>query len=290
MMNYPSEVWVECLRVRHHTSFSSSHFDGLSADQKAQFMVPTAMLFQCKSLSGMLESMGESFQSETEWMKQHPVPVMCVAEEDLRFLIEYWRHTTKKPKEEEEGDSDEIFEPLIHTPSCLGLFFVIQAANYLGYVKALGHACRVVGKLIQKKTPSEIRSLLGLPDDLTREEKNEIRRSIHRTCEDDEMEQEPSPPPPCLVVPCLPSNPTKNSDFDYVCFPTKPPPMLTSPFPAEIESPEFCNFLSSNQWPYFFPKSTRPPPRVTLPFVHPFTDEMIPPQLRTNFVSFDHLP
>jgi S-phase kinase-associated protein 1 len=53
---------------------------------------------------------------------------------------------------------------------------LIMAANYLDIQSLYLYGCQAAAGQLKGKSPEEIRSLLGLPDDLTDEEKAAIRR------------------------------------------------------------------------------------------------------------------
>ncbi|KAI1718335.1 skp1 family, dimerization domain-containing protein [Ditylenchus destructor] len=53
---------------------------------------------------------------------------------------------------------------------------LLTAANYLDIKHLYLYGCQKMAELIKSKTPEEIRELLGLEDDLTPEEKEEIKK------------------------------------------------------------------------------------------------------------------
>ncbi|KAI6224412.1 E3 ubiquitin ligase complex SCF subunit [Aphelenchoides fujianensis] len=53
---------------------------------------------------------------------------------------------------------------------------VLMAANFLDIPSLYLCGCQAMAAVIKDKSPEEIRSLLGLPDDLTDEEKDAIRK------------------------------------------------------------------------------------------------------------------
>lgn len=53
---------------------------------------------------------------------------------------------------------------------------LIMASDYLNIQSLYLYACQAAASQLKGKAPDEIRSLLGLPDDLTEEEKEAIRR------------------------------------------------------------------------------------------------------------------
>lgn len=56
------------------------------------------------------------------------------------------------------------------------LFDIILAANYLDIAALLDLTCGAVANLIKGKTPEEIRATFNLPNDLTPEEEEQIRK------------------------------------------------------------------------------------------------------------------
>ena len=53
---------------------------------------------------------------------------------------------------------------------------LIMAADYLNIQSLYLYACQAAASKLKGKSSEEIRSLLGLPDDLTEDEKEAIRR------------------------------------------------------------------------------------------------------------------
>ena len=52
-----------------------------------------------------------------------------------------------------------------------------MAANYLNISSLYYYTCQKLAELMKGKNPDEIRDMFGIEDDLTEEEKQEIRRS-----------------------------------------------------------------------------------------------------------------
>ncbi|KAH7693076.1 hypothetical protein AAVH_39894 [Aphelenchoides avenae] len=56
------------------------------------------------------------------------------------------------------------------------LFELVRASNYLDVRGLLDVSCKMVARMIKDKTPDEIRQKFGIEDDLTPEEKEQIRK------------------------------------------------------------------------------------------------------------------
>ena len=56
------------------------------------------------------------------------------------------------------------------------LFEIMKAANYLDIRGLMDSSCKMVANLIMGKSPEQIREVLNIPDDLTAEEKEQIKR------------------------------------------------------------------------------------------------------------------
>lgn len=141
----------------------------------------------------LLSSDGESFQVEEAVAVQsqtiahmieddcvaNGVPIANVTGVILSKVIEYCKkHVVSDSPTEESKDelkkSDAEFMKALEQSSTL--FDVMLAANYLNIKDLLDLGCQTVADMITGKKPDEIRALLGIENDFTPEEEEEIRK------------------------------------------------------------------------------------------------------------------
>jgi len=141
----------------------------------------------------LLSSDGESFQVEEAVAVQsqtiahmieddcvaNGVPIANVTGVILSKVIEYCKkHVVSDSPTEESKDElkkwDAEFMKALEQSSTL--FDVMLAANYLNIKDLLDLGCQTVADMITGKKPDEIRALLGIENDFTPEEEEEIRK------------------------------------------------------------------------------------------------------------------
>lgn len=67
----------------------------------------------------------------------------------------------------------------------------MQAAHYLEMTKLVDLTCQRVADMLKGKTVEEMREILGIESDLTKEEENAIRQQNSWAFEDDIPDEEP---------------------------------------------------------------------------------------------------
>lgn len=91
----------------------------------------------------------------------------------MQQVIEYTNYYLANGKEATKRHSDKFFSEFSH----MELFALLNLANYLDFDDLVNDACRRVAKLMQGKTPAQIRQEFQIPDDeFTPEELEEINR------------------------------------------------------------------------------------------------------------------
>ncbi|KAI6189018.1 Skp1-related protein [Aphelenchoides besseyi] len=148
----------------------------ITSDQQ-RFCVPIDIMRQ----SGVFNQMYESslFDSSSEFN------VSQVNGRVFERVLEWCRHREGKPEPAVEVDPhtrerrwfnfSEFERNFLKVP-IEELEELVTAANFLNIQSLYLFACQATAALLKNKSPEEIRSLLGLPDDLTEEEKESIRR------------------------------------------------------------------------------------------------------------------
>ncbi|KAI6215997.1 Skp1-related protein [Aphelenchoides besseyi] len=148
----------------------------ITSDQQ-RFCVPIDIMRQ----SGVFNQMYERslFDSSSEFN------VSQVNGRVFERVLEWCRHREGKPEPAIEVDPhtrerrwfnfSEFERNFLKVP-IEELEELVTAANFLDIQSLYLFACQATAALLKNKSPEEIRSLLGLPDDLTEEEKESIRR------------------------------------------------------------------------------------------------------------------
>lgn len=138
-------------------------------------------------MSGTLDSLLRNLKVSAD--DPEPIPLPTVDAATLEVIIQWaQQHINDHPDEENgnaDSDSDEDTEEKVELPAWdkefLGkledstLFELITAANYLELKKLLNFACKFFADKLKNMTPEMIRSVYDIEDDLTEEEKAQIR-------------------------------------------------------------------------------------------------------------------
>jgi len=91
----------------------------------------------------------------------------------VQQVIEYTNYHLANGKEATKRHSDKFLSGFSH----MELFALLNLANYLDFDDLVSDACRRVAKLMEGKTPAQIRQEFQIPDDeFTSEELDEINR------------------------------------------------------------------------------------------------------------------
>ncbi len=129
-----------------------------------------------------LESKDELGSKASLEEPEESVPLPNVTHSTLEKVIEYCRHQIDDPDDVEWGQSFfhvpsrkdaslETVQARIRELACLA-----EAASYLNIEDLSTHTCAAIADTFENKTPEEIREEHELPDDLTDEEKAQIKR------------------------------------------------------------------------------------------------------------------
>lgn len=103
------------------------------------------------------------FLKVVEWMKSHIGQSDPVVQEDPVTRERIWFTLADNEKQFFQVTIEELAE-------------LLTAGNFLDLKSMYLYGCQTMAGIIKDKSPEEVRELLGLEDDLTEEEKEEIRR------------------------------------------------------------------------------------------------------------------
>ncbi|KAH7696058.1 E3 ubiquitin ligase complex SCF subunit sconC [Aphelenchoides avenae] len=143
-------VDIEALRLSH--TFDTMYRD-LGLEEHADFPGE----FQVKNVEARV------FNKVVEWCQEHKGQPDPVIEQDPNTRERKWFTFSDYEKKFFEVPVEELEE-------------LVMAANYLDVKSLYYYGCQSIAALIKGKSPDEIRALFGLEDDLTGEEKAEIRK------------------------------------------------------------------------------------------------------------------
>jgi len=159
----------------------------LKSSDNQVFSVESDIIRNCsKTIKTMLEDLGEDEGGDEE------IPLPNVTSVILEKVIEWaTHHKDDPPIPEEEPDNnkerrtDDIssWDMEFLKVDQGTLFELILAANYLDVKGLLDVTCKCVANMIKGKTPEEIRKTFNIVDDLTEEEKEQIRKE-NEWCEE----------------------------------------------------------------------------------------------------------
>ncbi|CAD5218901.1 unnamed protein product [Bursaphelenchus okinawaensis] len=106
---------------------------------------------------------GKVFEKVLEWCVEHKGQSDPQIEVDPHTRERKWFSYTEFEKKFLDQPVEELEQ-------------IIMAASYLDISSLYLYSCQAVAAKLKGRTPEEIRALLGLPDDLTEEEKHNIRQ------------------------------------------------------------------------------------------------------------------
>jgi S-phase kinase-associated protein 1 len=152
-----------------------------SCDGK-EFVLPEKVAKMSKTLGDLLHQLGSQDKDEDA------IPLSKISREVLERVVEWMIYHTENENVDEEhfvqndggktAKIDEIYlwDREYVKRNYVNIFDIIQAANYLDIKDLLKLACRRVAKMLQGKTPEEIRIMFSIQNDLTPAEEEQIRK------------------------------------------------------------------------------------------------------------------
>lgn len=153
--------------------------EGRVVENGVEMMIDMDIVNECKTLSNLIKDLGiETEKSEN----QEPIPLPNVTEPALESIISFYRHRIDHPEDIEwereyfrVPDRDEVgLEAVVRRHR--ELIQIMLSANYLEAETLLNECAKSISRLMKNKSAEEIREEWELPDDLTEEEKETIRR------------------------------------------------------------------------------------------------------------------
>jgi S-phase kinase-associated protein 1 len=131
-------------------------------------VIPKEIAEFSQTIKNMLEDVGDSMS------EQSAIPLPNILPATFEKIIEYCQyhldHATDTPEALKEWDLKFCDLPKEQ------MFNLLNGSNYLNIAMLFDHACQATAHQIENKTPEEIREYFGLPDDLTAEEKEKIKK------------------------------------------------------------------------------------------------------------------
>ncbi|KAL3082812.1 hypothetical protein niasHS_010614 [Heterodera schachtii] len=157
------EVFCECLggervSVRASLMFQSQAFDDMWKSLNVNTNeLPDDFVFPMTSVPVPV------FKKIINWMESHVGQQVPEFEEDPNTRERKWFVQTDFEKDFFKVEVEELVD-------------FLNASNFLNLQSLYRHSCQAMAALLKDRSPEEIRDLLGIEDDLTEEQKAEIRR------------------------------------------------------------------------------------------------------------------
>ncbi|KAI1360588.1 s-phase kinase-associated protein 1 [Xylaria arbuscula] len=144
----------------------------LISSDNVEIQTSLSAVKKCLTLSTMLEVLDESKTTD------QPIPVPAVDEETLKAVMEFSEQDFPKLQEsvkEIPARGDEFLTRIIQDRD---LFFkLVNAANYLEQDVLLQYTLRKLARKIEGMNVEEMREYLGIENDFTPEQEEEVRRT-----------------------------------------------------------------------------------------------------------------
>jgi S-phase kinase-associated protein 1 len=124
------------------------------------FFVDEDVAKQSETISNILEDMGS----------EDPIPIPNVETETLELIIRFCKFYSNHHTDEEEKEFDSVFFDIeINT-----IISALTAANFLNIPRLIEKASMAVANLIRGRSPAELRTLLGIKKEYTKEEMDSV--------------------------------------------------------------------------------------------------------------------
>lgn len=124
------------------------------------FFVDEEVAKQSETISHIIEDLGT----------EDPIPVPNVESDTLELIIQFCKFYSHHHVEEEEKEFDSAFFDM----DINKITSVLSAANFLNIPQLLKKASMAVANLIRGRSPKELRALLGIKKEYTKEEMDSI--------------------------------------------------------------------------------------------------------------------
>ena len=124
------------------------------------FFVDEEVAKQSETIAHIIEDMGT----------EDPVPIPNVDSDTLKLIIQFCEFYSHHRLEEEEKEFDSVFFDM----EIDKIILVLSAANFLNISRLLKKASMAVAQLIRGRSPKELRTLLGIKQEYTKEEMDSI--------------------------------------------------------------------------------------------------------------------
>ena len=124
------------------------------------FFVDEEVAKQSETIAHIIEDMGT----------EDPVPIPNVDSDTLKLIIQFCEFYSNHHVEEEDKEFDSVFFDM----DINKIILVLSAANFLNISRLLKKASMAVANLIRGRSPKELRTLLGIKQEYTKEEMDSI--------------------------------------------------------------------------------------------------------------------
>ena len=135
--------------------------------------------YTISTVSGKQLALIHNIITEVKSSNEDPIPLPNVDGEILKLIIEFcdeYKNFTYEEDDEKTPELTKFDKDFFDKISIKTLIEVINASNYLEYLHLENKSCFFMASIIKGKSVEELRLILDLPDDLTDEDKEIIKK------------------------------------------------------------------------------------------------------------------
>lgn len=148
---------------------------------------PLSVVNECTTLKNMVEDMRGMFNhastkgADTSHMDlAAPIPLPNMDSEIYQLVVDLTKILLKEKSQTDnpkaKGETSQLISTKIQSLDLVWLNDLLNSCDYLCNEMLLDRTCEEIAETLNNKTPDEIREMFGLEDDLSPEEKEEIKK------------------------------------------------------------------------------------------------------------------
>jgi S-phase kinase-associated protein 1 len=129
------------------------------------FYIGENVVKQSKTIADLIEEVGVDGIDD-------PIPIPNVTPDILDIILNFCEFNS----EYHSKDDIEEFDSKFFDVECKRLLEIVSAANFLNIPDLLDKSCSAIASLLRGKTPSELREILNVQTEYSREEKEAVMK------------------------------------------------------------------------------------------------------------------